>query len=312
MITRLKKRLQEEEGAVLVLVGVGLVALLGFVALTVDVGYMYLHKSRLVNAMDSAVLAGGMELPTYPDLALQAARDYAAANGVEEGEVVFTVSDDCSQITAESNRTVDLFFARVLGFDQSEIGARAVARVGNPGSIDSGCVPFGVLQDDFEFGVEYLLKEGAGGELYMESYCGWFGCLALGGNGANNYRENLKNGYDQPVSIGDVLPIETGNMSNPTRSGIQTRLNQCPHSPKCTITQYDKNCPRVLLVPVVVPTEGDEDAVQVVAFGAFLVTEVPGQGNENIVKGYFVETVTAGEIAPDADYYGTRVVMLVE
>jgi len=89
-----------------------------------------------------------------------------------------------------------------------------------------GIMPWGIVSsgDDGSFGyensVEYLLKYNSGhGSL---STHGNFGCLALGGNGAGNYRSNIINGYNGSLSIGDVLSSEPGNMAGPTVQGLES------------------------------------------------------------------------------------------
>lgn len=110
----------------------------------------------------------------------------------------------------------------------------------------SGVRPLAVEKFDFQFGTEYVLKQGAGG-----SYNGNFGAVALGGKGANNYRNNIKYGYGGLLRIGDWVSTEPGNMSGPTQESIDYLMNQCSHTPKCTISQYDPSCPRVITIPIV-------------------------------------------------------------
>lgn len=55
MFRRLRKN---EEGQVLVFVAMLMFALLGFSALVIDVGYFYVEKNQLQNAVDAAALAG--------------------------------------------------------------------------------------------------------------------------------------------------------------------------------------------------------------------------------------------------------------
>jgi len=54
----LKNRLKREEGAVLVLVAILCVVLLGFAALAVDIGYLYVIRNELQNGADAGALAG--------------------------------------------------------------------------------------------------------------------------------------------------------------------------------------------------------------------------------------------------------------
>src|SRR5512145_1244133 len=63
MGTARRVSLRNERGAVLVYVALALVfALLGMVALAIDMGYMYVAKAQLQNAADAGALAGASKL----------------------------------------------------------------------------------------------------------------------------------------------------------------------------------------------------------------------------------------------------------
>jgi Flp pilus assembly protein TadG len=78
------------------LTAIALVVLVGAAALALDAGQLYLNRARIVNALDSSVLAGVQYLPDHPDLALETASEYAARNGLKSEEYDFEI--------AESNR----------------------------------------------------------------------------------------------------------------------------------------------------------------------------------------------------------------
>ena len=57
------KRNQARRGVVIVLSAVFMVMLLGFVAFTVDIGFLMQTKSQMQSAADGSVLAAGLEMP---------------------------------------------------------------------------------------------------------------------------------------------------------------------------------------------------------------------------------------------------------
>jgi hypothetical protein len=282
---------------------------LGFWSL--NMGIVYLNQAKLEKAMDSAVLAGVQELPGNPQLAIQVAHDYAVQNGAPDAETVFSVDATNKIISGNSQKELGLFFARVLGFNTAHISAAAKARIA-PISSTGGVVPFGVIEGSYTFGQMVRLKEGAG-EL---PYPGWFGPLRLGGSGAHVYRDNIKYGYPEMISIGDVIPIEPGNMSGPTRVGIEYRINECCHTPPCTVYSYAEGCPRILIVPIIriqnSDSEGHPSTVKVVSFGAFLVDHYVGNGIESNVWGSFINYVIPGQINENGSDSGVYVSQLFE
>lgn len=292
-----------EKGNAAALTAIVLVVLVGAASLALDAGQLYLNRARIVNALDSSVLAGVQYLPDHPDLALETASEYAQKNGLDLGECSFEVTESNRAITGQAQRQVSFYFARVLGYESGNVDAQAGARIYSVGAV-SRLAPFGVIEDDYQFGQTIVLKEGAGDTVFS----GWFGALRLGDGGASSYEDNIINGYPGMVHLGDVIPIESGNMSMPTRRAIAECIDDCNHSPRCSINGFDQQCSRILLVPLVriasINAGGHPDSIKVVGFAAFLVNRYTGNGNDNEVEGSFIQYVTYGEASDDVADHG--------
>ncbi|MHB8171480.1 MAG: TadE/TadG family type IV pilus assembly protein [Thermincolia bacterium] len=302
---RFFKRLKnEEKGSIIVLVALGMVVLLSFAAMVTDVGLLYLNRTKLANAIDAATLAGIQELPQNPDKAKLVARDYASRNGADPNQLNITIAPDNQSIKVESTRAVNLVFAKAFGFSTGEVAVGAEAKVG-PITAIKGAAPLSIVEQQFETNKLYVLKYGEGN--------GWFGPLSLGGNGASRYRDNLKTGYQGELKVGMMVDTQTGNMSGPTRDGIEYRINNCPHTPRCTVDTYHRDCSMVMYIPVIRAPSGSGQVkqVEVVGFAAFLVIEVPGSGNNSVIKGYFINTVLPGEIDFSKTGFGLSGVKLI-
>jgi hypothetical protein len=90
VISRIKKT---ERGTVMLLTAVVLVAMLGMLALSIDLGFLYSSRSQLQNGLDAAALAGAVNLratieasikpaPERDKLVIAAATEFAFANKV--------------------------------------------------------------------------------------------------------------------------------------------------------------------------------------------------------------------------------------
>ncbi len=128
-------RLRSERGQALILAVFAMVALLGFAALAVDVGYWYSQKREVQKAVDSAALAGAMELPDDYVMAESMARQYLAKNGVStsKGDTISITFKCTSQyqiacnpgtnhwdtIVVKVERPAQAWFARVFGIQQA-------------------------------------------------------------------------------------------------------------------------------------------------------------------------------------------------
>ena len=154
------KFLRDERGMIMPLVGVMVLLGVGFASLAIDMGYLYYLRGKVQTTADAAALAGAGQIPNMSDIREQAiglARKNLPED--ENGEVVseanitmgnwngstrvYTRSGDptnavevIAQRTADNENAVELFFARILGFDEMDIETSAIVQRRDV----SGCV----------------------------------------------------------------------------------------------------------------------------------------------------------------------------
>ena len=131
---------REEEGATLAIVALALVALVGMVVLTVDVGGLVVRRRQMVNANDSAALAaakafaaeeGGAICGSFEAPAQTIADSLAVTNASGASSTLFTTDCVAQTVSVEYERAQQLFFAPVLGFgDSATVAATATAKWG--------------------------------------------------------------------------------------------------------------------------------------------------------------------------------------
>jgi len=285
-----------ESGAVLVLVAVGMTAFLALLGLVIDLGQIYLEQVRLSRAVDAAVLAGVQELPGQPSQAVAKAYEYGQANNVAAEQIQVTLGNANHLINVRAEKKVKLYLLSLFGYLDHNVAAEAAAEVGAVAGC-SGVIPVGVPWQDFELGQTVILKMDAHSG---QNFQGNFGALALGGSGANNYRSNLKYGYQGVLRIGDRVYTEPGNMAGPTRDGVRYRLDQAGDGSGLKWYEHDA---RIAIVPVVdsIDVKG-RDLVTIVGFAAFYLEDVEAQGNQATIKGRFIRHLIDGDIAAGQDY----------
>lgn len=136
-----------ERGAISVIVAIMLVALLGFVAIAVDVGNIYSERAQLQNGADASTIALAQKCARSSadplcsttstlagSLANQNALDgMSNVNDIHLDKTARTVSViTTAKETGAPDNSVSLFFANALGIPSKEVGARASATWGTP------------------------------------------------------------------------------------------------------------------------------------------------------------------------------------
>ncbi|MDH3730674.1 MAG: Tad domain-containing protein [Acidimicrobiia bacterium] len=138
-------RFQDDKGIAMVFVALLLVMLFGMVAFAVDTGALYQERRELQNGADAAVLAiaedcGRGTVSCDTSTATDTAEAYADDNAGDDRARIFELILDTSAQTIEvatETETTDggtifrPFFAQVIGFTGTTVGARAKAAWGS-------------------------------------------------------------------------------------------------------------------------------------------------------------------------------------
>lgn len=122
--------IRDERGAVAIIVAAMIAALIGVLALVVDVGMLYQQRRQLQTAVDSAALAAAMEIAEGRNTtaAQTVGSSYVTQNKGTTAPVSTTVTfPSGSQVRVAATVDRDLWFARVFGRTNQDIGAQATA-----------------------------------------------------------------------------------------------------------------------------------------------------------------------------------------
>ncbi len=117
---------KKEDGAVMVIAALGLVAFLSVVSLVTDMGLKYHQKSKLQSAMDSAALAAVRYMPDEQTARL-VALEYVEKNGFSADSVTIEFpSDEIIRVSdSVESKTI---FASLFKIDSVQINAKAAAK----------------------------------------------------------------------------------------------------------------------------------------------------------------------------------------
>ena len=234
-----------ERGQTLIVAVIVMAAMFGFTAMAIDVGLFFEDRRQFQNSADAMALAGVAELPLNAPLAELKARDWAAKNNVDAGEIknieVRTTGFPNDTLYVELEGEFEWIFGRALGMTTAGVGADAAARTGTfVGGHDM--MPWALLEGDTNcldssgnaiFSAACVVKVGAQNPIAN----GWRGALDYDGNGggANEYRDNIIDGTtdwsyciagQETPGCHSVIDTLSGNKVGPTDQGIEGRLAQ--------------------------------------------------------------------------------------
>lgn len=254
---RLKSH-QSQRGAVAVLVAIAMGALILIAGLALDMGHLFLNKTRLQNTVDAAALAAARTLDDTGNTAeateeaLEAFQLNASAAGNGELATAYA-SGSGIQVTVEYSATLPPFavgapngpyvrvratgfvmpawLVRVGGIFNKTVSATAVAgpRTLNVGSTVCNVAPMMVCGDPaggeswgYTLNAPQVLKTGAGGQSGVGP--GNFQLVQLGGPGGADVRQNMAGSFSACIAGGSTIQTQPGNEVGPVTQGLNTRF----------------------------------------------------------------------------------------
>lgn len=301
------KLIKEENGGSIVIVALLMVVMIGMAGLVIDMGILYKTKSSLSKTVNTAVLSGSQELLNSESSVKEVVEKILIAEDEEQSLKEINIStESLYRLNVVLEKEEPLYFLKLFNLNSMKISSSATAELVTM-SRAVGAVPLGIDENiPLEYMKEYSLKVDSGDSEY-----GNFGILALSGPGAMLYEQDLRNGYQSEIRVGDVISTETGNVSGKTRDAVNYRISSSPYL-EDDITHRDN--PRIILVLVYQPYEVSANQlkqVKITGFAYFYIKSPMGN-NDSSINGYFIKRVGNGIGDDDLVNSGAYAIRLVE
>lgn len=275
----------DEKGNAAIILCLTMAAIFAVCAYSIDIGIVFVERTRLSNAIDAAALAGAYELPNDIESARAKAVEYLNKNGIDENKAQVIVNDTGVEINASKN--IEHIFAPIMGINSSTVKENTKAVIGPLKSVSTGIRPFAVEYFDFTYGQQIILKENAG-----DAYKGNYGAVALGGSGASVYEDNALYGYKGKISVGDYIDTEPGEVA-----GVSNSIKNYINSEQSTFDDFPRDSIRLWTLPLVDSFQvNGKGQLLVSGFGEFYVEDITKRSSKIEITGRFVRYVKSGEI----------------
>nr|WP_231747767.1 pilus assembly protein TadG-related protein [Auraticoccus cholistanensis] len=312
--------MRDDRGAVNVVVALLMIPLIGFAAIAVDVAALWSDRQQLQTGADAAALAIAQDCARGSCGAPAETASTLTSANFGSGEATATVttpslSPSTGQVTVVTGTTRQHLFAPVLGFDASDVGARATARWGAP-SGGTAVLPLAFSLCEFRAQTGGGMPSGTAERVILTTKTSGTGCTGPSGNVV-------------PGGFG-WLDTDLGSCGATGRIGARMSSDPGTSAPSgCSPADFEAVRGRTVLLPIFdeYGSSGTNAWYRVHAYAAFTVTgyHFTGQiswnggpqckGNDRCIKGYFTRFVDlddAFESSPGAPDLGASLVSLTE
>jgi Flp pilus assembly protein TadG len=309
-------RIRGESGQAFLLLALMLAGLLGMAALVIDVGSWYQADRKLQTAADAGALAGAQHLPTEPDTAKAVAIDYAHRN-YAGASVPTPTLPSAGEIDVSATANTPGFFAPFISsvFSSVQVKAHARAAVSVPLTMKNvapiavkntaacvvtnpGCYGQTVTVSFNESQVSTSTIGLINVECYSDSATG---CDA-GQTGGSELKDEVENGWPQPLPANEWYGVKTGETVGPVRQGLQDAANRG----------------QVLFFPVFDQIGNGGRSFHIIGWAAFVIdpTGVTWTSQTRQLTGHFVTFIATdlagGGTINGASDFGVHVITLTQ
>lgn len=129
-------------GSVLIIVAFGMVAFCAMAAVVIDLSRVYMEAARVEESVESAAMAASRELAAQKttaapltsaqqDAVKTAAMSFASQNGLTLTSDEIVIAGN--RVYIDGNRKIDYSFAKLIGYDSTEVTARRVVEIDRDG-----------------------------------------------------------------------------------------------------------------------------------------------------------------------------------
>jgi len=279
-----------------------------------------------------------------------ASKDKVATSTLSPGSEISVAFPSAERVRVAASRTVPLFFSRIFLGPTKTITAYSVAEASVVDTNVKGLKPWGIpfpwedtngndlfdpgetvhrdcpegVSDPSRYfcpGTRVILKIGTPQNSSqntstlpsLQQEPGHFFALDFDGSGASGYRDAIEGESTYPVSIGDSIALEPGNMVGPTVQGARTLLDADPTShwnAASTLPEGDRfhgadgswmNSPRVIRIPVYDPEaalSNGKTSMVVAGFAGFWIESI--EHHQGTVIGRYIPMRAFGQAGPSA------------
>lgn len=295
-------RLGRERGQTVVLAAVVLVALVGFLAMAIDLGNVHAQRRRMQNAADAGALAACRLLALGESEATvrDAVGRYALANGAQS----WTTTIQPPTVAVTASETFRTFFASIVGVPTFTVSASAAARYEPVGPWRGDLMPLAVYSGALEGRLDgdyveiWDTEETVVGEgIISDGQRGWLN-FDGGAVGDSELVSWITYGWN-----GEVRPPMWINGTPGAKTSAMKALDSVRLNTTIYVPVYDQVRPGQM-------GSGQID-YRIVSVAAFKVVVVVDRGNPKYVGGIFLKDVVPQKGGGTIDT-GVRVVNLTD
>lgn len=287
-----------------------LIIILLSAALT-DIGYIAIERYKMDWVLDRIAEEGAKALLVNKNECIKIIQDSAQKSIKNITKLDINVSENNREMSINLERKIDYIFLKYIGFNDKKINSRVTAKVSNV-TMYKGIRPFAVPKGEFVYGKQYCLSlyEEKQNKNYKEEDILKIIPVNIG---ERNFDTGILFGFDKSVYTGDSLNVLTKIDFSTTHKSVEKLIEKCKDVPQCTYDNYEPDCSKIIILPVVDDTGvSEKKSMKVLGFIAFFIEGIELENKDKMeLKGRFIKYTVNSNTSDGIPDYGLLGVKLM-
>ncbi len=258
-------------------------------AVATDIGYMAFERYKMDKVLDGIAEQGAKALLINKNEGIKVIKQNAVKGIKNMTKLDINVSDNNREMSINLERKIDYIFLKYIGFSDKKINSRVTVKVSNVTSY-KGIRPFAVPKGEFVYGKQYCLSLNNEKEYKNSEEEAVLSVIPIN-IGSGNFDTGILFGFNKTVRTGDSLnEMSEIDFLTATKSAKKL-IEKCKRVPGCTYDNYESDCSRIIILPVVDNIEVyGEKSMKVLGFTAFFIEDCDFEDRDAlIIKGKFIK-----------------------
>ncbi|MCX7708850.1 MAG: hypothetical protein N2484_03275 [Clostridia bacterium] len=301
----LKQFIFSTKGSSSIVVVCSAVMILLTAALVTDIGYAAFERYKLSKGAKEVAKIGAAELIKNRETAVRMMKENAVQKVSSLSEMDIKISDNHREISIRLGKPFEYIFLGYAGIQSKELKEGVTARLSGISQY-KGIRPFAVEKQNFRFDQDFILsnqKSERPNSIRIRE-------LDLG-NG--DFESSILYGFRKNLKAGNgVYPLNEFSKEQ-TEQCIKQLLDKCKHKPRCTPENYQRDCSRIMILPVVGKLQDEnQEIMKIEGFTAFFIKNTNTTKQGLVLEGRFLKYTVDSRINDAVPDFGLMGIELIQ
>ncbi|MDP4182989.1 MAG: hypothetical protein Q8942_18120 [Bacillota bacterium] len=264
-------------------------------AVATDIIYGAISRYCLKMNAEYVATEGAKALVKSRSEAVEYMRKLSVSKVNDLNSLEINVSENDRQINVIMGKPFKYIFLRLIGISATQLRTNIVLKISGISEY-KGVRPLAIERNKITFGDKKILTDASE---KFQNYIKTQFILSK----SDSSDADILYGIREKLKVGDRVDFIKSYDSNKIKKSIDELTAKCKHKPVCSYLQYNENCSKIIIVPVVNRSNEDNEW-KIIGFAGFFIENCETVDGKIYITGRFLKFTVNGTIDDSALDFG--------